>query len=269
MGVISNIKSKYKVNKNVLWILSAVLLMLTSLEYFGVVIWFAVASLWKTHIPLVIALVLCIAANVTDLLLHRKYINTPVSIVNIVVIAVTIYMLIFSGNIMWYLWCIPVVTLILSIISVVLQYLGAKTGQPKNSMVRVAKVKLDFDFRPEDIIDEYRLALSRIEKKHNMGEKNREIFEKEKDELVQDTHQILKEFLSNGDVGLLDKLETLYQAKRECIIAEDNYLLWKNQLLKNEEEFIKAKNRVEELFKCDSISEEEYNHKMELLSDEF
>ena len=37
-------------------------------------------------------------------------------------------------------------------------------------MVRVAKVKLDFDFRPEDIIDEYRLALSRIEKKHNMEE---------------------------------------------------------------------------------------------------
>ena len=34
-------------------------------------------------------------------------------------------------------------------------------------------------------------------------------------------------------------------------------------------EFIKAKNRVEELFKCDSIGEEEYNHKMELLSDEF
>lgn len=269
MGVISNIKSKYKVNKNILWIISTVLLMLTSAQYLGIVIWFAVTGLWEINIPLTISLVLCIGVNVTNLLLHRKYINTPISIVNIVVIAVTIYMLIISVNMRWYLCCIPAVTLILSIVSVILQNLGAKTGQPKNSMVRVAKVKLDFDFRPEDIIDEYRLALSQIEKKHNMGEKNREIFEKEKDELVQDTHQILKEFLGNGDVGLLDKLETLYQAKRECIIAEDNYLLWKNQLLKNEDEFVKAKNRVEELYKGDSIGEEEYNHKMELLSDEF
>ena len=136
-------------------------------------------------------------------------------------------------------------------------------------MVRVAKVKLDFDFRPEDLIDEYRLALSRIEKKHNMGEKNRAVFEKEKEELVQDTHQILKEFINNGDVVLLDKLETLYQAKRECIITEDNYLLWKNQLLKDQQALETSKNRVEELFDSDSIGKEEYLHRMELLSDEF
>ena len=85
-----------------------------------------------------------------------------------------------------------------------------------------------------------------------MGEKNRAVFEKEKEELVQDTHQILKEFLSNGDVGLLDKLETLYQAKRECIITEDNYLLWKNQLIKDEEALKTTKNMVQELYDSES-----------------
>ncbi|MGN1126598.1 MAG: hypothetical protein ACI4RI_04075, partial [Ruminococcus sp.] len=233
MGVISNIKSKYKVNKNILWICNTVLLLLTSVQYLGIAVWCAVTGVCESNIPLMIVLLLCVAVNIIDVLSHRKYINLPVAVINIVVIAVSVYMLIISANLPWYLWCVPVVTLIVSIISVVLQSLGARTGQPKNSMVRVAKVKLDFDFRPEDLIDEYRLALSRIEKKHNMGEKNRAVFEKEKEELVQDTHQILKEFINNGDVVLLDKLETLYQAKRECIITEDNYLLWKNQLLKD------------------------------------
>ena len=269
MGVISNIKSKYKVNKNILWICNTVLLLLTALQYIAIVIGAAITHEWQKNIPLMIVLVLCVAVNVIDVLLNRKYIHLPVSIINIVVIAVSTYMLIISANLLWYLWCVPIVTLIVSTISVVLQSLGAKTGQPKNSLVRVAKVKLDFDFRPEDIIDEYRLALSRIEKKHNMGEKNRAVFEKEKEELVQDTHQILKEFLRNGDVGLLDKLETLYQAKRECIITEDNYLLWKNQLIKDEDALKTTKNRVQELYDSDGIGQEEYNHRMELLSDEF
>ncbi|MGN0459279.1 MAG: hypothetical protein ACI4HL_00030 [Ruminococcus sp.] len=269
MGVISNIKSKYKVNKNILWVCNTVLLLLTSVQYIGIAVWYAVTGEWESSILLLSVLVLCVAVNIIDVLSHRKYINLPVAVVNIVVLAVSIYMLIISGDMMWFLWCVPAVTLIISIISVVLQSRGAKTGQPKNSMVRVAKVKLDFDFRPEDIIDEYRLALSRIEKKHNMGEKNRAVFEEEKEELVQDTHQILKEFINNGDVALLDKLETLYQAKRECIITEDNYLLWKNQLLKDEEALKTAKNKVQKLFDGDGIGQEEYLHRMELLSDEF
>ena len=269
MGIISNIKSKYKVNKNILWICNTILLMLTSAQYLAIVVGSVIIGRWQSNIPLMIVLVLSVVVNIIDILLHLKYIHLPVAIIDIVVIAVSIYMLIISGNLPWYWWCLPAVTLIVSIISVALQSLGAKKGQPKNKMVRIAKVKPDFDFRPEDIIDEYRLALSGIEKKHNMGEKNRAVFEKEKDELVQDTHQILKEFLSNGDVSLLDKLETLYQSKRECIITEDNYLLWKNQLLKDEEALETAKNKVRALYDSEGIGQEEYKHRMELLSDEF
>ena len=148
MGVISNIKSKYKVNKNILWICNTVLLLLTALQYIAIVIGAAITHEWQKNIPLMIVLVLCVAVNVIDVLLNRKYIHLPVAIINIVVIAVSTYMLIISANLLWYLWCVPIVTLIVSTISVVLQSLGAKTGQPKNSLVRVAKVKLDFDFRP-------------------------------------------------------------------------------------------------------------------------
>lgn len=86
---------------------------------------------------------------------------------------------------------------------------------------------------------------------------------------MQDTHQILKEFISNDEVTLLDKLETLYKAKANLIISEDNYLLWKNQLINNSTEIERVKKETENLYKVGSISEEEYNHCMKLLEDEF
>ena len=98
MGVISNIKSKYKVNKNILWICNTVLLLLTALQYIAIVIGAAITHEWQKNIPLMIVLVLCVAVNVIDVLLNRKYIHLPVAIINIVVIAVSTYMLIISAN---------------------------------------------------------------------------------------------------------------------------------------------------------------------------
>ena len=146
---------------------------------------------------------------------------------------------------------------------------GVKIGWKENKLVKIAKVKLDFDFKPEDLIEEYKVALNAIDKKYHFGAKDREKFEKEKEELLQDTHQILKEFISNDEVTLLDKLETLYKAKAILIISEDNYLLWKNQLINNSTEIERVKKETENLYKVGSISEKEYNHCMKLLEDEF
>ena len=46
-------------------------------------------------------------------------------------------------------------------------------------------------------------------------------------------------------------------------------MLWKNQLIKDEDALKTTKNRVQELYDSDGIGQEEYNHRMELLSDEF
>ena len=51
--------------------------------------------------------------------------------------------------------------------------------------------------------------------------------------------------------------------------SEDNYLLWKNQLINNSTEIERVKKETENLYKVGSISEEEYNHCMKLLEDEF
>ena len=90
MGIISNIKSKYKVNKNILWICNTILLMLTSAKYLAIVVGSIIIGRWQSNIPLMIVLVLSVIVNIIDILLHLKYIHLPVAIIDIVVIAVSI-----------------------------------------------------------------------------------------------------------------------------------------------------------------------------------
>lgn len=267
MGIISNIKNKYKVNKNILWAVNAVLTAITTL-YCGYIIYTGF-PLSKESIPLITIALLCIVFNFLSFGLNRKYLNTPVAVCSLVIMALLTTVLILNSKYNWYMWVEVALNVFTSLLSIIYQFVGVKIGWNANKLVKIAKVKLDFDFKPEDLIEEYRVALNAIDKKYHFGAKDREKFEKEKEELLQDTHQILKEFISNEEVTLLDKLETLYKAKADLIISEDNYLLWKNQLINNSTEIERVKKETENLYKVGSISEEEYNHCMKLLEDEF
>lgn len=267
MGIISNIKNKYKVNKNILWAINAILTAITTL-YSGYIIYtcFPIA---KGSIPLIAVASLCIIFNFLSFCLNRKYLNTPISICSLIIMAMLTAILVINPKYDWYMWAEVLLNVVTALLTIIYQFVGVKIGWKENKLVKIAKVKLDFDFKPEDLIEEYKVALNAIDKKYHFGAKDREKFEKEKEELLQDTHQILKEFISNDEVTLLDKLETLYKAKAILIISEDNYLLWKNQLINNSTEIERVKKETENLYKVGSISEEEYNHCMKLLQDEF
>lgn len=266
MGIVSNIKNKYQVNKNILWTANGIFTALTTL--YCVYIIYSVIPLVSGSISLIISASVCMIVNLLYICLNRKYINSVVSVCSLLVMALFAVNLIINDY-SWYMWIGVVCNVVLSLCSIIHQFVGVKVGWSSNKLVKIAKVKLDFDFKPQDFIEEYRVALSVIDKKYNFGEKDREKFEKEKEELLQDTHQILKEFISNEEVTLLDKLETLYRAKIDLIISEDNYLLWKNQLINNSTEIDRVKKETENLYNVGSIDEEEYKHCLVLLEDEF
>lgn len=267
MGIISNIKNKYKVNKNILWAINAILTAITTL-YSGYII-YTCFPIVKGSIALITVATLCIILNFLSFCLNRKYLNTPISICSLIIMAMLTAILVINPKYDWYMWVEVALNVVTALLTIIYQFVGVKIGWKENKLVKIAKVKLDFDFKPEDLIEEYKVALNAIDKKYHFGAKDREKFEKEKEELLQDTHQILKEFISNDEVTLLDKLETLYKAKAILIISEDNYLLWKNQLINNSTEIERVKKETENLYKVGSISEEEYNHCMKLLEDEF
>ena len=258
MGIISNIKNKYKVNKNILWAINGILTAITTV-YSGYII-YSCFPIVKGSIALITVATLCIIFNFLSFCLNRKYLNTPISICSLIIMALLTAILVINPNYNWYMWVEVALNVVTALLTIIYQFVGVKIGWKENKLVKIAKVKLDFDFKPEDLIEEYKVALNA---------KDREKFEKEKEELLQDTHQILKEFISNDEVTLLDKLETLYKAKAILIISEDNYLLWKNQLINNSTEIERVKKETENLYKVGSISEEEYNHCMKLLEDEF
>ncbi len=270
MGIISNIKSKYRVKINILWIINLIFISLSSAIFiFSFILCLINSKVTGARgiekIFFCSVMILSLALNVIAFFCNRKYVNTPISIVAAVGMCAAVYMIFMYMDI---LVCkiVPTITIAVDVAAIIMEW---KMTRQRQIPIKIAKVKLDFDFKPEDIIEEYRLSLKEIEKRYDMGDKDREAFEKEKSELLSDTHHILKEFIGNRDVVLLDKIETLYQAKRECIITEDNYILWKNHLLKNEKIVDELIDETKYLFKNNGISQEVYNHRMELLKNEF
>ncbi|MCH5203041.1 MAG: hypothetical protein J1F17_07545 [Oscillospiraceae bacterium] len=266
MGIISNIKNRYRVNKNVLWVINTILIFLTM----AVCIFAALYSLisFQSEEKYVFSgiITLTVAVNIIAFVCNRKYLNTPVSVVAVAATALSVYMMIIYFDSMYWAAILSSVSLIIYIITVIMEY---RTARSEKSLVKIAKVKPDFDFRPEDVIEEYRLSLKLIEEKYNMGEKDRDAFEKEKEGLLSDTHHIMRKFIDSNNVSLIFKLETLYQAKKECIIAEESYLLWKNYLLKDNTTAVETKAEIENLYKNGGISQEDYIHHQELFMNEF
>ncbi|MBQ9674256.1 MAG: hypothetical protein IJV39_06495 [Ruminococcus sp.] len=271
MGIISNIKNRYRVNKNALWFINIGFILATSiislLSAFCFVFFFGDKV---EFLASAVVLILSVLLNVISIFSNRRFINTPIEVIAAVGILLSaIVLFIYAKGSYKYAALLLVVTLVIDIVVIILQWNIRKDKDSEGSLVKIAKVKLDFDFVPEDVIEDYRIALKNIEEKYDMGNKDREAFEKEKSELLADTHQILKVFVSNTDVSVLDKLKTLQMAKTECIIVEDNYLLWKNQILKDEEQTQALRAETEQLRKNKVISQEEYLYRCELLKDEF
>lgn len=266
MGIISNIKNRYRVNKNVLWVINAIFIILTMAVSIFAIVYSLVFFQNEKRYVFSSTMTLIVVVNVIAFVCNRKYLNTPVSVVAVVATALSVYMLIMHFDSMYWTAFLPSVSLIIYIITVIMEY---RTARSEKSLVKIAKVKPDFDFRPEDVIEEYRLSLKSIEEKYNMGEKDRDAFEKEKEGLLSDTHHILRKFIDSNNVSLIFKLETLYQAKKECIIIEDSYLLWKNYLLKDNAVAAETKAEIENLYKNGGISQEDYIHHQELFVDDF
>jgi hypothetical protein len=273
MGIISNIKNRYKINKDTLWyfnlgfcIVSVIDILYILFEYRSLISEFP-ENLW------LIALMLCVALNVVTFICNRKFFNTPVTVVNSIGLFLSSYIIyrLLRGEpiVNRLVGIIPFVACIISVVFIVTQWHIRNSVNAGDALVKIAKVKLDIDFTPDDFIDDYKLSLNEIEKRYNMGDDDRASFEHEKSELLADVHQILMELVLSDNIGVMDKLETIHKAKTECIILEDNYLLWKNQLLKDENEVLLLRERSNELFKSGAISEDEYNHQIELLKDEF
>lgn len=212
-----------------MWAINGILTAITTV-YSGYII-YSCFPIVKGSIALITVATLCIIFNFLSFCLNRKYLNTPISICSLIIMALLTAILVINPNYNWYMWVEVALNVVTALLTIIYQFVGVKIGWKENKLVKIAKVKLDFDFKPEDLIEEYKVALNAIDKKYHFGAKDREKFEKEKEELLQDTHQILKEFISNDEVTLLDKLETLYKAKAILIISEDNYLLWKISLL--------------------------------------
>ena len=95
--------------------------------------------------------------------------------------------LVINPNYNWYMWVEVALNVVTALLTIIYQFVGVKIGWKENKLVKIAKVKLDFDFKPEDLIEEYKVALNAIDKKYHFGAKDREKFEKEKEELLQDT----------------------------------------------------------------------------------
>jgi uncharacterized protein with PQ loop repeat len=273
MGIISNIKNRYKINKDTLWYLNFGFCIVSVIDILYIIFEFRyLRSEFPENLGL-LALILCVALNVITFICNRKFFNTPVTVVNSIGLFLSSYIMyrLLRGEPIVYrlIGIIPFVACIISIVFIVSQWHIRNSVNAGEALVKVAKVKLSFDFTPEDVINDYRLSLAEIENRYNMGNDDRASFEHEKQELLADVHQILMELVTSDDVCIMDKLETIHQAKTECIILEDNYLLWKNQLLKDEDVLKQQRDKAQELYEAKAITEEEYNHRMELLKDEF
>lgn len=279
MGIVSNIKNKYKVNKNPLWVVNFIFQILAVCNYIFVFLYYFkfaeysnifnndesfgfTLSLYILYASLVVSVFLSAFCN-------RKFINYPMLVTPVVVLIIICVMNFICDDISFYFNIVPFISVILGIITIVHQTISFKSKYKENQVVKVAKVKLDFDFSPKDIVEEYQLSLSEIEKRYDMGNRDREKFEQEKDELMQDTHEILKKFIGSKDIELLDKLETLYLAKVQCIIREDSYILWKNKVIKHADNVDDIKEKIEKQLARGKITTEEFSHFEELLKEEF
>ena len=274
MGTLSNVKDKYLINRNVLWIVNIVLLCATVLQCFALTIQgivmlseFKQEDILAEYYIFGIVQIACAVVNLLTVVYNRRYINMPISVTAVVVMFAVVIIQLVVAKALWELCIVPILAIIFTIINMVTQFCRSRKKE-KEALVKVAKVKLGLDFQPEDMIEEYRKSLKNIEDKFDMGKEDREAFEKEKEDLMQNMHQVLKELVANSDVSLIYKLETLYQAKRECIIPEDNYLLMKNQIISNKDSVKDAHIKNKHLLQQGVITSTEYAHREELIENE-
>ncbi len=259
------------VEKNILWFANLIFLLLTSAVSVLSALCFLIYFEPSIELSAAAAVLLCSAViNLISVFSNRQFINLPIEIIATVGILISAMVLMsFATGGYKLLSLVLLVTVLLNLAVILLQWSLKKKGRNKTSVVKIAKVKPDTDFSPADVIEDYRRSLKEIEEKYDMGNKQRELFEEEKAELLVDTHQILKTFVANANVNILDKLKTLDMAKKECIIGEDNYLLWKGQLLKDEARIRSLRSEASRMRKNHIISEDEYLRRMELLQYDF
>ena len=170
MGIISNIKNKYKVNKNILWAINGILTAITTV-YSGYII-YSCFPIVKGSIALITVATLCIIFNFLSFCLNRKYLNTPISICSLIIMALLTAILVINPNYNWYMWVEVALNVVTALLTIIYQFVGVKIGWKENKLVKIAKVKLDFDFKPEDLIEEYKVALNAIDKKYHFGAKS-------------------------------------------------------------------------------------------------
>lgn len=274
MGMLNKVKNRYLVNRSFLWIVSMILMLVTDIECLCL---FIQGSIRLSNMPsaerlpvyyiCIIILEICFVVNGLAIFFNRRYRNTPILVAAVATMAFVVAILLYDVSYMLFVWLLPLVSVVVGITNIVSQLYYSKKKKNGN-LVKIAKVKPDLDFQPEDMIEEYRESLKAIEEKYDMGNEDREAFEKEKEELMKDMNQILMDFVSNDNVSLIYKLETLYQAKTECIIPEDNYLLLKNQIINNKDSVEDVHYKNEELLRSGKISSSEYAHREELLKNE-
>ncbi len=276
MGVLNKVKNRRLVKRNVIWTISRIFLWLTAVQCLvfavqGFVIFFKmpISDIPVKYCIYAVFQAICVVMNVLAVFMNRRYVNIPISILSVVFMLGTISLGILNlqTNYILLLSVVPALTVIFCVIALILQFCSPKKGE-QDSLIKVAKVKPDFDFQPEDMIDHYKMSLKEIEDRYDMGNRDRQTFEKEKEELMQDMYHILNEFVGGDEVSLIYKLETLYQAKNECIISEDNYLMWKTQIIKDHNSVRDAHMKNEELLENGSITKTEYDHREELIKDE-
>lgn len=272
MGILSSIKNKYKSKRNVLWyvnlvsVIFSIVLIQFSMKFFFAD-WAYLYYWYDAKLFFVPSgMILVIIFDLLSLFFGWKYINTPLAVIAAFgnLFAAYVLYIIFAD---WY-YCVPGVTFVINIANIGVQWNARKSSGSESSLVKIAKIKYGTDYSPETIIADYRNSLADIEEKYNMGNDDRTAFEEEKSELLADTHSVLMQIVESEEVGLIDKLETIYMAKAECIISEDNYLLWKNQILKDKSMVSEVASQIKDSHEKGGLSDEELQHYIMLLKNE-